>query len=577
MANNRVELADGTVLMDISDTTAEASDVAAGKAFYSASGVRSLGTGNYMNPVANPTANDVLVTDANGQAVDSGVSISDLGTVKSVNGQTGTVVLQASDVGALPDDTDIPANTSDLTNDSGFITGMVILSYGNSNWQDFIEAYTAQKVVYCRASSNSNPASGSQTRLAFMAYVNNAAATSITEVEFQYYRSVSSHTVTQQGDQVYVYKLNKNNGWSVIVRENYTRITAGTNLEQSYKNGVLTLGLSSEVTDEISDLNGAINDEIAERQTYVRPNLLDNWLFLGGGSQAGAGKFPINQRGQTTYTSGWTIDRWVFINNATVEITSAGLVWKPSGASNRYFGQRMEDMSAFQGKMISVSVFIAANTFTNACYYGFGGAADTIPAGQTGLFTHTETLNVGSSPTQNCFYFRSSPSVAESGTLTIVAVKMELGDTQTLAHQVNGSWVLNEKPNYQEELVKCMGSHAESGDTCANMDYTNVLTYKVGDTIDVYDLQVSLSNSAGIFSEINLPTPKKVPNGVTLGLATTNHWMRKLSDGADVSGYSITPLRQTDHWITLRFEMPSATLGARIPYVMHYQGSVVIA
>ena len=264
MANNRVELADGTVLMDISDTTAEASDVAAGKAFYSASGVRSLGTGNYMNPVANPTANDVLVTDTNGQAVDSGVSISDLGTVKSVNGQTGTVVLQASDVGALPDDTDIPANTSDLTNDSGFITGMVILSYGNSTWQDFIEAYTAQKVVYCRASSNSNPASGSQTRLAFMAYVNNAAATSITEVEFQYYRSVSSHSVTQQGDQVYVYKLNKNNGWSVTVRENYTRITAGTNLAQSYSNGVLTLNLNSAVTDEISDLNDAINEGVAK-------------------------------------------------------------------------------------------------------------------------------------------------------------------------------------------------------------------------------------------------------------------------------------------------------------------------
>lgn len=44
------------------------------------------------------------------------------GTVSSVNGQTGTVVLDADDVGALPDDTSIPSKTSDLTNDSGFIT-----------------------------------------------------------------------------------------------------------------------------------------------------------------------------------------------------------------------------------------------------------------------------------------------------------------------------------------------------------------------------------------------------------------------------------------------------------------------
>lgn len=72
---------------------------------------------------------------------------------------------------------------------------MVILSYGSSTWNDFIEAYNNNVIVYTRASSNSNPASGSQTRMAFMAYVNNAATP--TEVEFQYYRSVSSHSATQ--------------------------------------------------------------------------------------------------------------------------------------------------------------------------------------------------------------------------------------------------------------------------------------------------------------------------------------------------------------------------------------------
>lgn len=43
------------------------------------------------------------------------------GAVSSVNGKTGAVVLNAEDVGALPDDTAIPTKTSDLTNDSGFI------------------------------------------------------------------------------------------------------------------------------------------------------------------------------------------------------------------------------------------------------------------------------------------------------------------------------------------------------------------------------------------------------------------------------------------------------------------------
>lgn len=44
MANNIVQLADGTVLIDITDTTAVASDVAAGKYFYDAAGVKTLGT-----------------------------------------------------------------------------------------------------------------------------------------------------------------------------------------------------------------------------------------------------------------------------------------------------------------------------------------------------------------------------------------------------------------------------------------------------------------------------------------------------------------------------------------------------
>lgn len=118
---------------------------------------------------------------------------------------------------------------------------MVILSYGNSTWQDFIDAYRTNSIVYCRASSNANPATGSQTRLAFMAYVNNA--TNPTEVEFQYYRSVSSHSITQQGDQVYVYKLTSGGTWTVTVREAYTKIAVGSGLSASYSNGTLTISL----------------------------------------------------------------------------------------------------------------------------------------------------------------------------------------------------------------------------------------------------------------------------------------------------------------------------------------------
>jgi hypothetical protein len=75
--------------------------------------------------------------------------------------------------------------------------------------------------------------------MAFLAYVNNS--TTPTEFEFQYYRSVSTHSDSQQGDQVFVYKLNSSTGWSVTTREAYTKITTGTGLSKSYSNGILTL------------------------------------------------------------------------------------------------------------------------------------------------------------------------------------------------------------------------------------------------------------------------------------------------------------------------------------------------
>ena len=37
----------------------------------------------------------------------------------------------------------------------------------------------------------------------------------------------------------------------------------------------------------------------------------------------------------------------------------------------------------------------------------------------------------------------------------IIAIKLELGDTQTLAHKENGVWVLNEIPDFGEQLARC--------------------------------------------------------------------------------------------------------------------------
>ena len=119
---------------------------------------------------------------------------------------------------------------------------LFLAAYGKSTYAQVLEAYQNNEIVYCRASSNSNPATGNQLRMAFLAYVNNE--TTPTEFEFQYYRSVQTHSDSQQGDQVYIYKLKSSTGWESSVRSAFTKIVAGTGLTSTYSNGVLTINLA---------------------------------------------------------------------------------------------------------------------------------------------------------------------------------------------------------------------------------------------------------------------------------------------------------------------------------------------
>lgn len=250
-----------------------------------------------FSPIANVTKSGdtatITITDKNGTTTaqvkdgsDATVTVDSALSSTSENPVQNKVINSA--LNAKADSSDIPTKTSDLTNDSGFITGytetdpifsasaaagitsanittwnnksdfsgsyndltdkptidfeLVEMSYGESNaWAKFIDAYRGHKIVYCRASSNSNPATGTQGRKAFMAYVNNAE--NPTEAEFQYVRSVSSKTASQPVDQVFVYKLTTANGgtWTVQTRDMGPKLAQGTNTTVSYANGTYTI------------------------------------------------------------------------------------------------------------------------------------------------------------------------------------------------------------------------------------------------------------------------------------------------------------------------------------------------
>ena len=195
---------------------------------------------------------------------------------------------------------------------------MVILSYGNSTWNDFINAYNNNVIVYCRASSNSNPATGSQTRMAFMAYIDNA--TNPTNVEFQYYRSVSSHSASQMGDQVFVYKLTSSGTWTVTTREaSLKQITAGTGINVSWANNVAT------ISGAYSAFTGADGTDAGTTGLVPAPTATDNNKYLkGDGTWASVGSsLPTAPSSDGTYflqctvSSGVASYSWVSIPAAS--------------------------------------------------------------------------------------------------------------------------------------------------------------------------------------------------------------------------------------------------------------------
>lgn len=289
----------------------------------------------------------------------------------------------------LPDGTTYDIKDSN----SGYITGMTILSYGSSTWDNFIEAYNANKIVYCRASSNANPASGSQTRLAFMAYVNNA--TTPTNVEFQYYRSVSSHTVSQQGDQVFVYKLDKTSGWSVTVREASVKVVAGTGLSGTYSNGTMTLTGPTKVSDLTND-SGFITDYTETDPVFkasaahgITASDITNWNGKQAALVSGANIKTVN--GNSLLGSGnISISSSDFIGTDGTAAGTHGLVPAPATTDSGKFLSADGTWAAPPGSGSSISyVTKSENTYTTTS----SSSISTIPIGIQS-YTATDVLLV---------------------------------------------------------------------------------------------------------------------------------------------------------------------------------------
>lgn len=236
---------------------------------------------------------------------------------------------------------------------------------------------------------------------------------------------------------------------------------------------------------------GAQIDEAVGRalsgRAGINPNLLDNWYFgnpvdqrggyvvppgtpyFSGNTQAGTtttyvkvdffsgSNYPhitVNGADYATaigtavrgYTgTGYTIDRWRTHGNSTVTIGSDSLAFFAAGDAN--IVQPLEN-ALKEDTLLTFSVLNKAGTvyirIRDTEWGDYGVAQRT----GDGVVAVTGTIPKGKIPMVQ-FYNSQGENIA------VKAAKLELGSQQTLAHQENGVWVLNEIPDYGEQLAKC--------------------------------------------------------------------------------------------------------------------------
>lgn len=192
---------------------------------------------------------------------------------------------------------------------------------------------------------------------------------------------------------------------------------------------------------------------ISTQAAPCNPNLLDGWYFPR----------PVNQRGQTAYVGqGYGIDRW-FTTGATltVTLTADGIkLTKNAASANPGWVQALE-YDDMVGQTVTVSMLYKGQGAGSALRFGSAISAriNLADVGDWTLAQATFTAGkwtIGAMENRVIVGVQMFETVPTSAALYIKAAKLELGSVQTLAHQdSNGAWVLNEIPDYAEQLRKC--------------------------------------------------------------------------------------------------------------------------
>lgn len=225
----------------------------------------------------------------------------------------------------------------------------------------------------------------------------------------------------------------------------YTHQYSGEEIDAAVGRAVTGGALDSSVTNVSNQLG-----------TFVRPNLLDNWYFGN----------PINQMGGTEWLSSSSsaipcVDRWTwwgqYITGTRLNLLDDGLqLAKPAEGQGQGLYQaiiqKVEKTRVPVGATVTLSALVKAEADASVVLaINDSYNVLTVQANVWELITFT--LNAPSvEQTYSVSIQRNSGGIA----FTVKAAKLELGPTQTLAHKEGDRWMLNEVPDYGEQLRRCL-------------------------------------------------------------------------------------------------------------------------
>lgn len=327
----------------------------------------------------------------------------------------------------------------------------------------------------------------------------------------------------------------------------YTHQYSGEEIDAAVGRAVTGGALDTSVTNVSNQLG-----------TFVRPNLLDNWYFGRPVDQRGGyivlqgamtygdvactqAHGPVSQTalpvymvsnqvyaidsiysddGSTYYVKAadvvrgyipawnrYSIDRWSVEADSEIVITlvNGGIRVKNTSTVARQFKQILPVDLNIAGKMITISALVGdvigtvnyLLTQVNDPYKN--SAACTITT--NGLFSASGSVLTG----QQKIVFGLEPGAE----ITILAAKLEIGPTQTLAHREGDRCVINEVPEYGEQLRRCQWySNVLPGIYWLpqNADGTNRLTIPIPDmrTIPAVTYEPADGSTGTLYYDANL-------------------------------------------------------------------------